>query len=54
MIQLPNEALKEITGFSDRAISQTMSERRFERYYFLNESDYKRAEAAVESIRGRI
>jgi len=53
MIQLPNGRLKEITDFSDRTIAQTSSERPFERYYFLNESDYKRAEAAIEAIRGR-
>jgi HD superfamily phosphohydrolase len=52
MIQPPDRKLKEITDFSDRAIAQTSNERPFERYYFLRESDYKRAEAAVQTIRG--
>jgi HD superfamily phosphohydrolase len=52
MIQLPNNRLKEITDFSERAIVQTSNERPFERYYFLSESDYTRAESAVEDIRG--
>ncbi len=53
MIQLPDGKLKEITDFSDRAIAQSSNERQFERYYFLNESDYTRALDAVAAIRGR-
>jgi hypothetical protein len=50
MIQLPNGAIREITGFSDRTIVQTSGERPFERYYFLSESDYNRAQAAVDAL----
>jgi len=52
MIQLPNNKLKEITDFSERAIVQTSSERPFERYYFLTESDYTSAKSTVEQIGG--
>jgi hypothetical protein len=53
MIQLRDGKLKEITDFSDRAIAQSSNERQFERYYFINESDYTRALDAVAAIRGR-
>lgn len=53
MIQLPDGKLKEITDFSDRSIAQSSNERQFERYYFLNESDYTRAQAMVAAIRGQ-
>ena len=53
MIQLPNTRLKEITDFPDRTIAQTSNERSFERYYFLSESDYKRAGESIQAIGGR-
>jgi hypothetical protein len=52
MIQLPNGDLREITVFNDAMIRETGHERRFLRYYFLNESDYKRACSLLEDIRG--
>jgi len=53
MIQLPNMHLKEITDFSDRAIAPTSNEKPFERYYFLRESDYRKALSAVDDIGAR-
>jgi len=53
MIQLPTTRLKEITDFPDRTIAQTSNERSFERYYFLSESDYKRAGESIQAIGGR-
>jgi HD superfamily phosphohydrolase len=53
MIQLPTGKLKEITGFDDSAIAQSNTERSFERYYFLHESDYKVAQDIVGKIVSR-
>jgi HD superfamily phosphohydrolase len=53
MIQLPTGKLKEITGFDDSAIAQSNTERSFERYYFLHESDYKIAQDIIEMIGSR-
>jgi uncharacterized protein len=50
MVQLANGRLKEITGFSNSVIAQSNTERLFERYYFVSESDYKSAKETVEKI----
>jgi len=48
MIQLRNGDVREITNFTDATIAASDRGRRFLRYYFLNESDYKEARSAVE------
>lgn len=48
MIQLRNGDLREITNFTDATIVGSDKGRRFLRYYFLNESDYRKAKAAIE------
>ena len=53
MIQLPTSKLKEITGFDDSIITQSSTERLFERYYFLHESGYKIALDTAEKIEKR-
>lgn len=53
MILLPTGKLKEITGFDDSIIVQSTTDRSFERYYFLHESDYKIALGIVEQIEKR-
>lgn len=53
MIQLANGDPIEITNFADATIAQSSNERSFERYYFLNDSDRRKATEAVEMISGR-
>lgn len=53
MILLPNREPKEITTFLDSTVAHSGKERLFERYYFLNDKDRKRAEAAEEAVRRR-
>lgn len=53
MIQMANKRLNEITHFHDATIAGSDRQRAFERYYFLDESDFKIAQSAVDSVRGR-
>jgi hypothetical protein len=53
MIQLANGDPKEITDFVDAIIATSERERPFERYYFLSDSDCKRALEVVGAIGGR-
>ncbi|MDA9398402.1 HD domain-containing protein [Bradyrhizobium sp. CCBAU 45389] len=53
MIQFANGDLKEITDFVDATIAASDRERPFERYYFLNEADCKKAHEAIEAIGGK-
>lgn len=53
MIQMADNNLKEITDFRDATVARSDRERPFERYYFLNETDHKSAETAIDSVRGR-
>jgi len=53
MIQMADHNLKEITDFKDATIAGSDRQRAFERYYFLNEPDFKIAQSAVDSVRGR-
>lgn len=53
MIMLKNKDLREITDPAVSSLTMTERERSFDRYYFLNESDRKLAEDAINEIRGR-
>jgi HD superfamily phosphohydrolase len=53
MIQMADTNLKEITDFKDATVAGSDRQRMFERYYFLNEGDYKKAQDAVDSVRRR-
>lgn len=53
MIQMSDDNLKEITDFKDATIADSGRQRSFERYYFLNDSEYKMAENTIDSIKGR-
>jgi len=53
MIQLANGDLKEITDFVDATIAGSDRRRPFDRYFFLNDSDCKKALSAVDAIDGR-
>lgn len=48
MIQLRDRDVREITNFTDATIAASDRGRRFLRYYFLSESDYKKAHNAME------
>jgi HD superfamily phosphohydrolase len=47
MIQMSNQELKEITDFKDATIAASNRQRSFERYYFLNEADFKRCRISL-------
>jgi HD superfamily phosphohydrolase len=53
MIQFANGDLKEITDFVDATIAASDRERPFDRYYFLDDSDCRKALSAVEALGGR-
>lgn len=53
MIQMADGNLKEISDFKDATIARSDRQRAFERYYFLNEADFKLAQGVVDSVRGR-
>lgn len=53
MILKPDNELTEITDFRDATIVASSRERSFERYYFLNEKDAKKASNETDSLRGR-
>lgn len=53
MIQMADSSLKEITDFKDATIVGSERQRAFERYYFLNEQDFKIAHSLIDSVRGR-
>ncbi|GJL96016.1 MAG: phosphohydrolase [Hyphococcus sp.] len=51
MIQLPDKHPREITNFKDATIVGSEQKRRFLRYYFLEESDHRKACETLEGIR---
>lgn len=51
MIQTADQNLREITNFSDATVAG--GDRSFERYYFLNQQDFKMGQELVESVKGR-
>jgi uncharacterized protein len=53
MILMADNNHREITDFKDATIVGSDRQRAFERYYFLNESDYILAKGVVDSVRGR-
>ena len=53
MIQLSNGDVQEITNFADATVAKSDKERLFERYYFLNAADRKRAMQEAEAIGGK-
>jgi hypothetical protein len=53
MIRMPDLKLKEITDFKDATIADSVRQRSFERYYFLSEADFRIAQSAADSVRGR-
>ncbi len=53
MIQMSDRRLKEITHFTDATIAATGGQRSFERYFFLNDSEYKIAEGIIDSVKRR-
>jgi uncharacterized protein len=53
MIRMPDHKLKEITDFRDATVAGSERQRPFERYYFLNEADFRIALSVVDSVRGR-
>jgi uncharacterized protein len=53
MIRMSDNKLKEITDFKDATIADSNRQRSFERYYFLNEADFKIAQSVIDSVRGR-
>jgi HD superfamily phosphohydrolase len=53
MIQFANRDLKEITDFVDATIAASDRERPFERYYFLNDADCRKAHEAIEAVGGK-
>lgn len=53
MIRLSDHNLKEITDFKDATVAGSDRQRAFERYYFLNEADFRIAQSAVDSVKRR-
>jgi len=53
MIRMPDRRLKEITDFKDATIATSDRKRAFERYYFLDEGDFRIAQSVTDSVRGR-
>lgn len=51
MIQMIDRNLREITDFKDATVAS--GRRSFERYYFLNEQDFKMGVGLIESVKGR-
>jgi HD superfamily phosphohydrolase len=52
MIRLHNEETREITNFRDAMVTGSERKREFLRYYFLSESDHRKACEALETIKG--
>ncbi|MCC8939177.1 hypothetical protein H8A99_22545 [Bradyrhizobium sp. Arg68] len=53
MIRLSDRNLKEITDFKDATMAGSDRQRAFERYYFLNDADFRIAQSVIDSVRGR-
>jgi hypothetical protein len=53
MIQTADDNLKEITDFKDATVAGSDRQRAFERYYFLSEADFRIAQGAIDSVKGR-
>lgn len=53
MIRMSDHKLKEITDFKDATVAGSERQRAFERYYFLNEADFRIAQGVADSVRGR-
>ena len=53
MIQMADHNLKEITDFKDATVAGSERQRAFERYYFLSEADFRIAQGAIDSVKGR-
>lgn len=51
MIQLPNRDLREITRFADATIVASSRQRSFDRYFFMDEKEFKVAIELAEEIR---
>jgi HD superfamily phosphohydrolase len=53
MIRLSDKSLKEITDFKDATVAGSDRQRAFERYYFLNDADFRIAQSVIDSVRRR-
>lgn len=53
MIQTADDNLKEITDFKDATVAGSDRQRAFERYYFLSDDDFRIAQGAIDSVKGR-
>jgi uncharacterized protein len=51
MVQFANGALKEITDLHDRTIVESNKQRRFDRYYFLDDGAFGDGRTIAEEVR---